>query len=153
MKCANHYDRDAVSTCLDCGKALCPECTNKFGVPLCDNCSLNRISANKQLLIKNSAIMAVLFVIGFIVSGEEGFFGRLLTGYIFAGIPWGWSILNMITPSIFLFLPLIGWAIYFLVKLTIAMAIGVFATPYKIFKVIKGLNESKSMEAYTKNVV
>jgi B-box zinc finger. len=150
MKCSKHYERDAVSQCVDCGKALCPECTEKFNVPLCDQCALNRINADKQLLVKNSVIMIVLFVVGFLWSGQEGFFQRILMGYFFAGIPWGWSILTKITPSMFLFMSWIGWLIYFLVKLMLSMLIGMFVTPYKIYKIIKGLSDAKALENYTK---
>lgn len=155
MKCLKHYERDAVSQCVDCGKALCPECTNKFHTPLCDQCSLNRISISKKLLIKNTAIMVVLFIVGFFnaQSGEVDFSSRLLMGYAFAGIPWGWSILNSITPNIFLFMPIIGWIMYFAFKIMLSMLIGMFVTPYKIYTIYKGINDAKFMENYTKNAV
>lgn len=148
MKCHKHYAKDAVSQCVDCGKALCPECTNKFSVPLCDMCELSRISANKSLLIKNSIIMVVAFIIGF--STQQPDFGsRLLFGLFCAGVPWGWGALNRITPNIFLFLPLVGWLIYFFSKLVLSMMIGIFITPFKIYGIIKGLNVAKELENYT----
>lgn len=150
MKCSKHYDRDAVSTCVDCGKALCPDCTNKFSIPLCDQCALSRNSANKNLFIKNTVIMIVLFIIGF--SHGHGFFGKILMGYFFAGIPWGWSALNKITPNIFLFMSWIGWIIYFIVKLIISIIIGMFVTPFKIYGIVKGLSDAKALEEYTNNV-
>ena len=30
MNCYNHSDQPAVSTCIDCGKGLCSECSNKY---------------------------------------------------------------------------------------------------------------------------
>lgn len=150
MKCSKHYERDAVSQCVDCGKALCPECTEKFTVPLCDQCALNRINADKQLLVKNSIIMIVLFIIGFLWSEQESFFQRILLGYFFAGIPWGWSILTKITPNMFLFMSWFGWIIYFFIKLMLSMFIGMFVTPYKIYKIIKGLSNAKALENYAK---
>lgn len=94
MKCSKHYERDAVSQCVDCGKALCPECTEKFTVPLCDQCALNRINADKQLLVKNSIIMIVLFIIGFLWSGQESFFQRILLGYFFCRNSLGMEYIN-----------------------------------------------------------
>lgn len=151
MKCSKHYERDAVSQCIDCGKALCPDCTNKFSQPLCDQCALNRINANKQLLVKNTIIMIALFIFGFASNSGAGFFQRIFAGYFFAGIPWGWSILTKITPNMFLFMSWIGWLIYFLTKCLISMFIGMFVTPYKIYKILKGLSEAKSLENYTRD--
>lgn len=150
MKCSNHYERDVVSQCIECGKGLCPECTNKYNVPLCDHCALVRINANKNLLVKNSIIMIALFILGFFTNESTSFIEKIIFAYFCAGIPWGWSILTNITPSIFLFLPWIGWLIYFIVKLTISMIIGMFVTPFKIYKIIKGLSESKDLENYAK---
>lgn len=151
MKCFKHYDRDAVSQCVDCGKALCPECTNKFNIPLCDQCALNRITANKNLLIKNSVIMIVLFIFGFQFIGDRftGFGQRLFDGYFLAGIPWGWSVLNKITPDIFLCMSFVGWIIYFVIKILISMLIGMFVTPYKIYKIVTGLKNAKELQNYT----
>lgn len=38
MKCYHHPDRDAVSTCSVCGKALCKECTDRYTPILCEKC-------------------------------------------------------------------------------------------------------------------
>lgn len=152
MKCSKHYDRDAVSTCVDCGKALCPECTNKFAIPLCDQCTLSRNSANKNLFIKNTVIMTVFFIIGFSQGNSGNLFDKLFTGYFFAGIPWGWSALNKITPNIFLFMSWAGWLIYFMVKIILSMIIGMFVTPFKIYGIIKGLSDAKTLEKYTSNI-
>jgi hypothetical protein len=152
MKCANHYEKDAVSQCIDCGKGLCPDCTNKFRIPLCDQCELKRIENGKQLLLKNGLIMIVLFIVGFSWNNQQGLFQRLVSGYYFAGIPWGWSILTSITPDMFLFLPIFGWVIYFFMKLLISVIIGAFVTPYKIYKIIKGMSDAKKLEEYTKGV-
>ena len=51
MKCFEHYNRDAVATCVDCGKALCPACAGKFTIPLCNQCASSRNNANAQLFI------------------------------------------------------------------------------------------------------
>lgn len=153
MKCYAHYEMDAVSHCLDCGKAMCPECTQRFSMPICNGCNLGRIANDRQLLIKNSIWMAVLFLMGFFWDGRNGFAHSLLLGYLFAGIPWGWSALSRITPNVFLIMPLVGWGIYFLVKLVLSLMIGMFITPFKIVQVVNGLKEAKKLEEYTKQAV
>jgi hypothetical protein len=102
MKCYKHYERDSVAQCIDCGKALCPECSNKFTKPICDQCELERIANDRRLLIKNSIIMVIMFIIGFSLNEGTPLATRLLAGYFFAGIPWGWSILTSITPGFFI---------------------------------------------------
>ena len=81
---------------------------------------------------------------------NDTFFNQLLTGYFFAGLPWGWSILTKITPSMFLFLSWGGWIFYFLLKFMIAILIGMFVTPYKIYKIFKELTDAKALVDYTK---
>ena len=139
---------DAVSTCVDCGKALCPNCTEKFSYPVCDSCTLGRIGNDKNLLVRNSIVMIILFIIGFL--NGDGFFGSISFGYFLASIPWGWSVLNKITPNIFLFMPLMGWLIYFFIKFALSIMIGMFVTPFKIYQIIKGLKDAKQLELYTK---
>jgi hypothetical protein len=154
MKCANHYDRDVVAQCIDCGKGLCPECADKFSMPICDSCELKRINADKSVLVKNSILMVVLAVIGFIFMAQDGnnsFLYCVMAAYLFAGIPWGWSFLNRITPNMFLFLSWFGWFVYFIFKLLLSMLIGMFVTPYKIYKIAKGLYRANALENYTKN--
>lgn len=41
----------------------------------------------------------------------------------------GWKVLNMIQPSMFLFLPAIGWVIYFIVKFILSYIVGIFIAP------------------------
>lgn len=151
MKCYKHIEADAISSCVDCGRGLCPSCTNKFNIPLCDNCLLARNNANKQLLIKNLVIMAALFGFGayLALTGEGDFSERAFAPFIFAGIPWGWSFLNKITPAMFLFLPIGGWILYFTFKLVLASLIGIFVMPYKIYQIVTGLKKAKLLENYT----
>ncbi len=48
----------------------------------------------------------------------------------------GWQSLNKITPNIFLFMPVIGWVIYFVVKFVLSIIIGMFVAPFQIAKKI-----------------
>lgn len=152
LRCHIHYDREAVSQCNDCSKTMCPVCTNKYNNPLCDNCAIERIRANRSLLIKNTIIMVIAFIIGFSGGIDGGLGTMLFGGLLFAGIPWGWSTLNRITPNIFLFMPIIGWLIYFGFKFALAMMIGVLVMPFKIYGIVKGLKEYAELENYAKSV-
>lgn len=134
MKCHKHYEADAVSQCLDCGKELCPECTNKYSIPLCDSCNLARVQNNKRVLIKNSIITIVAFIIGLNIGGGNGepVFMTPLRAILFAGVPWGWNFLNKITPNIFLFMPVVGWLIYFEIKFFLSLTIRKIHIYYEI---------------------
>lgn len=156
MKCFYHCEEDAVALCVDCGKGLCKECASRFSVPICPECNLRRINADRKLLIQNAAIMIVAFIIGFYVApgsySGSGLGLKIFMGYMVAGIPWGWSFLSRITPDIFLFLPLIGWLVYITIKLPIAMFVGFFITPYKIYKTAKELIQARKDEIYTRHI-
>ena len=51
----------------------------------------------------------------------------------------GWSALSRIQPNIFLFMPIVGWIIYFVVKGLLALIIGTFVAPFVISKKIVNL--------------
>lgn len=141
MKCANHPELDAVATCVDCGKGLCSDCSSAYEFPICENCNSGRVAGEKKELMKNIALTILFFIIGgyFAVSsgGSVNIVAVIVIGYLFAGIPWGWSFLNKITPSIFLFLPLIGWVIYFFIKGILSFFIGFIALPIKLFQIFR----------------
>lgn len=134
MKCYNHNHMDAVATC-SCGKTLCHNCADKYGSPVCDSCAhtyLEDIKKDqKSYYIKCYIISAILFV--WLGSAN----GSILAGLPFACAPWGWSVLNKITPNIFLSMSWIGWIAYFIIKLALSTIIGVFIAPFQIYKSIK----------------
>lgn len=149
MKCINHNKKDAVGYCGKCGAGLCKDCFNKYSNHLCDNCAKennNEIkeeaTANLVLTIILSVAFAILGGIELSSSGDLSIIGI----YVFAGIPWGWKALNRITPNIFLFMPLIGWIIYFVAKLLLSMAVGIVAMPIKIFMAIRDYSNSKKLD-------
>jgi hypothetical protein len=149
MKCYKHYERDAVSQCIECSKALCPECTSKYSKPLCDSCVVEWAKSNRIMLIKNLIIMSGVFIFMFsTIFSSEPFARRIVMSIIFSGIPWGWSFLNKITPNIFLFMPVIGWVIYFSIKFGASLVIGIFIMPFKLYQIIKGMNDAKSTILY-----
>ncbi len=153
MKCHQHYDNDAVSQCVDCGRGLCPKCTSRWTIPICDSCNLNRASNEKKAIIRNIILMIPLFILGYnFFAGEMPLSVKLMYGYIFAGLPWGWSVLNRITPNVFLFLPIFGWIVYFVLKLGIAMLIGEFVLPYKIYTFIRDYKKAQTIQSQIKSI-
>ena len=46
----------------------------------------------------------------------------------------GWKCVTSIQPRMFLFMPLIGWGIYFLVKFFVSLFAGLFLTPWQVAK-------------------
>lgn len=64
----------------------------------------------------------------------------VLLGIVLLGCGYfGWQSLNKITPNIFLWMPLAGWAIYFLVKGLLSIIVGAFIAPFWIGKKISSV--------------
>ena len=51
----------------------------------------------------------------------------------------GWKALDKITPNIFLFMSIGGWAVYFLTKALLSIFIGVFVAPFQVSKMITNI--------------
>ncbi len=64
-------------------------------------------------------------------TGIETILGVIVSGTMLGGLRYGWNLLTFLTPNIFLFMPLIGWVIYFLVKLILSLIIAPFAFVFK----------------------
>ena len=138
MNCINHPTDIAVSQCMYCGKGLCIECTNKFSKPVCQDCV--SVFRKKQ---KRAIVMDILltFLIGLPV-------GILLSSlfhpaspdykyfliYLGLGIVPGWKTLSRITPQMFLFMSLLGWALYFLIKAILSLFVGLVSFPLMMIK-------------------
>ena len=120
----------SVNNCSTCGRRLTVQEDEAFNPPTCINCAREQIAETKKQMIISIAISVVLMIVGIIVI-------RNPLGILLAGIPYGWAWLNKITPSIFLFLPIIGWVIYFVVKLVLSYAVGLIALPIKLYQWIK----------------
>lgn len=55
----------------------------------------------------------------------------------------GWRAITMIQPSMFIWMPLVGWIIYFIIKFIIAYFVGLFIAPYTIGnKIADALNNN-----------
>jgi hypothetical protein len=137
MNCFNHTDEPAVASCVDCGKGLCKECASLYEFPICNECNAKRSKKEKNQLVIKYIPSIILFAGGFVFGLKTGNIGSaVVTGYIFAGFLWGWSVITFIQPKMFLFLSFFGWALYFLVKGIIAMFVGIVALPIGIGSII-----------------
>lgn len=111
----------------------------------------------------SSAGKAVMIIVGYLVillgfllcfhimssnPGENFFVFVIVAELIFA--IFGWRALNKITPRYFLILPIIGWIIFFFVKLLLSMLIGSFVAPFVVSKGIANIVQ-KSMKAQIKH--
>lgn len=158
MKCYYHPDREIVATCTECGKGLCKECASKWEPCLCNDCAGERLQSKRQTL-KHSIMLGVVITIVGIVWGivsaiqhgrADFLFMGIALGYAFGGIPNGWTALSKIQPSMFLFLPAIGWFIYVFIKGFLSVIIGLFAFPLNIYRYIKESREISDMEKLLK---
>ena len=147
MKCAYHNNVDAVATCKTCGVGLCSTCARTISPPQCISCYrdnlVNRKKEVKNSLVKEAVFAAMALVVGLIFMTRGGvplgeIWGSVL---LCAGIPMGWNFLNKITPNIFLFLPWIGWLIYFAAKALLSMMVGIFVAPYVVWKKIREMKQ------------
>ena len=152
MNCFNHPIEIAVGTCQDCNKGLCPNCAKKFQITICSGCNNLRIENEKANII--TELLTIFFIgwalyffnnkidkdqISFTLSHKIGLF------YGFCSLVAGWKYLNKLTPQMFLFLPIVGWVIYFITKLLISAMIGIFVLPFKTFRNIKRYLELKKI--------
>lgn len=48
----------------------------------------------------------------------------------------GWQALNKITPDMFVWMPLKGWVIYYVIKFILSLIVGMFVAPFQIAKKI-----------------
>ena len=129
----------SVNRCSKCGRQLTMEEDATFHPPTCMSCAREHVSTIKTEMIKNIAISVVLMIVGIVVIKNPA-------GVLLAGIPYGWSFLNKITPAMFVWMSWIGWAVYFLVKLIIAYFVGLIALPIKLFQWISEIVKVKQLE-------
>ncbi|MBE7012009.1 MAG: hypothetical protein E7415_04985 [Ruminococcaceae bacterium] len=127
MNCFYHGDRAATVTCQSCGRGLCTECASITDTPVCKDCIQDYVRSEKAEMLKT-------IVIGLIIGIALSVFIGDIKGLCFGWVPFGWKSLNAVTPQVFLFLPLVGWVIYFIIKFVIAFFIGWVALPIKIYK-------------------
>jgi len=145
MNCHIHTDHAAVAQSPDCHRGLCSSCSSSYSIPICPSCGNKRIRSEKWSIIKGWLItllaglifMVVLGAVLITPGGEHKyrfFSSALLLFYISCGVVPGWKALTSITPNMFLFLPLLGWVLYFVIKFMLAIAIGWIILPFKLIK-------------------
>lgn len=169
MNCYNHTDQPAVATCIDCGKGLCSECSNKYTILICDSCSLKRLYTEKSSIATRwgvSIAIAVLFTILNFEMLPKDFLIYLIilpamiicVFIISISIQYGWRALNSVIPPISLvvsffigwffigwFLALVSLFLYFAIKLTLSSFVGIIITPVMLFKDIKRYKEVRKI--------
>lgn len=59
--------------------------------------------------------------------------------YVFAGIVPGWKTLTYLTPRVFLILPILGWLLYFALKLVLSFFVGLVMLPVRTVRNISRL--------------
>lgn len=149
MNCFNHHESIAVGVCQDCQKGLCSECASKYSIPICSQCNSIRKKSEKNKIYRELfitfgfGIIATFFMMKNTVNSTnpemqmgilEQIIRFLILLYTTSSLIAGWKTLNRITPNIFLFLPIIGWLIYFILKLWLSGMIGIFMLPIRTFK-------------------
>lgn len=160
MNCFNHPTEPAVASCQDCHKGLCPDCTSRYTVPICESCNRKRIASDKKVILIELVITLVVGLAFMVFAGNsvhsnpsESFsgFSQLFTyvGIMYMGcsIVADWKTLTAITPNIFLFLPILGWVFFFIVKLFVSMFIGPWMLPIRWFRHIMRWRELNQIEA------
>ncbi len=90
----------------------------------------------KAEIRKDLIISALCFIAGIIVGLVDGaitghsvadyVISILVSGAIGGGIRYAWRFLSFITPNIFIIMPIIGWVIYFFIKLMVSFFIAPF---------------------------
>ena len=154
MNCYNHPNLPAVSSCIDCNKGLCIECSSRYTFPICVECNKNRISHERSEIIKDFFIIfgggaVITFIVLSLLNSQNRdlpIMSYIMFFYVYSSLVAGWRFLNRITADYFLFLPIIGWLIYFMVKFLISGCLGVFILPYRIYKNITRLRELNQID-------
>ena len=160
MNCFYHPEVSIVATCQDCGKGLCVDCASRYTIPICKQCNSNRKSIDLKLIRKDFIHVFVIgalitffihyFYFNFIIESKTELTSNpkifcfyilvIVVNYYYSiGIIVGWKTLTRLTPQMFLFLPLIGWLIYFMIKIYISMFVGLVWTPVWVIRKIRRL--------------
>ncbi len=140
MNCYYHPEQPAIGYCSECGKSLCKACVDRYGTNLCCDC-VNAYGAKlkadkRKLLIRTGVIFGTVLILC-LASGYFPFYVALVLAYALAGLPCGWHALSAIQPRMFLFLPIIGWVIYFVIKFFLSYCVGLVAMPVQVVKAFK----------------
>lgn len=155
MKCYNHPNDDAIAQCHNCGKGLCQTCAQKWNPPICDDCQKGFINEELSSLSRELMIYIGLAIAGAIFGGimgsglshrpSEAFSVAILYAFAFPVYAAGWKWMNHLTDKFALFGTPAFWIIYLLIKLMFSAAVGVFALPYRLFRIYTRKKELNSL--------
>lgn len=87
-----------------------------------------------MIIVFYAVIFLLVLLFAQIFEGGGGEYAALVLMLIFA--VFGWKALNKIQPNIFLFMPVVGWVIYFCIKGVLSVLVGIFVAPFVIAKKI-----------------
>jgi len=90
-------------------------------------------SKNGKIVI---TIISIVIIYGILFAALESNSSFVLGVTLLVCAFFGWTALNRITPQIFLFMSIGGWAIYLLIKGLLAIVVGAFVAPFQIGKII-----------------
>ncbi len=82
-----------------------------------------------------TVVLFIIMVLIYVALIEAGLVPALLI-FAVAFVYFGWKALNKITPKWFVWMPIIGWVIYFTIKLVLSVVAGYFVAPYQLAKLI-----------------
>lgn len=148
MNCVYHPNLWAVGTCADCRVGLCATCVRHYDFPICVECNRRRIATERRQIRQEFFLMAIGAAAVIYVMNESpgspqnttAFAIQLsFSAYVGAAIVAGWRALSHLTANTFLFLPLVGWAIYLFLKIALAWIIGPFVLPVRLFRNVRRL--------------
>lgn len=146
MNCFYHPDRPAVSTCLDCGKGLCPQCASHTNPSLCPECFDKRKETNIRADIRSLVLYIGLFIIGYNLAnttsaGPTTEYNPFVVGYCCVSLVSGWKFLTRYQPLFLQYASIIIWFFYFLIKILFSVWVGAILSPFiigkKIYRIIK----------------
>jgi len=159
MNCFYHPDTVSVAACVDCGKGLCQECAGRYSMPICNECNERRSKDEKQAIFKQYIPSALFFIAGLIFGLKvihQDIYSSISFGYLTAGVFWGWKVISFIQPKMFLFMPIVGWGFYFLIKYILSMLVGIVAMPIGIVRIIikhiSAISKGKNIEKNKQNI-
>lgn len=158
MNCYEHPLQPAVAQCPDCGKGLCADCASTYSEPICKKCNAKRINSERVQIITEMLLtygMGILLGVLFARWTNKGLSFHLaytivsygMSIYIFSSIFPGWQTLTRITPAVFLFMPIIGWVLYFIVKLALSLCLGLVMLPIRTIRNIYRLMALQKVKA------
>jgi hypothetical protein len=140
-------EEDAVTRCPGCGKAMWPSGPFRLSPPVCGDCYSRGIrrAARREIIRELLLTVGTGWAVAAPVMANHATFFRdvtfhragsyvamfVIVSYGMSSVIAGWKTLNRITPAVFLILPVLGWVIYFIVKLVLAFYVGLVMFPVR----------------------